>query len=67
MAYDKDGNVHPVPKEQLPIKLPENINLKAKGNPLNYENEWRKIKINGLDCLKKQTHLILLWILHGIF
>ncbi len=57
MAYDKDGNVHPVPKEQLPIKLPENINLKAKGNPLNYEHEWRKIKINGLDCLKETDTL----------
>ena len=57
MAYDKDGNVHPVPKEQLPIKLPENINLKTKGNPLNYEHEWRKIKINGLDCLKETDTL----------
>ena len=57
MAYDKDGNVYPIPKEQLPIKLPEKINLKAKGNPLNYEDEWRKIKINGLDCLKETDTL----------
>ena len=57
MAYDKDGNVHPIPKEQLPIKLPEKINLKAKGNPLNYEDEWRKIKINGLNCLKETDTL----------
>ena len=57
MAYDQDGNVHPVPKEQLPIKLPEKINLNAKGNPLNYEDDWRKIKINGLDCLKETDTL----------
>ncbi len=57
MAYDKDGNVHPIPKDKLPIKLPEKINLKAKGNPLNYENEWRKIKINGLECLKETDTL----------
>ena len=57
MAYDKNGNVHPIPKDQLPIKLPEKINLKAKGNPLNYENEWRKIKINGVDCLKETDTL----------
>ena len=40
MAYDKDGNVYPIPKEQLPIKLPEKINLNAKGNPLT-------LKMNG--------------------
>ena len=57
MAYDKDGKVYPVPKEYLPIKLPEKINLNAKGNPLNYENEWRKIKINGIDCVKETDTL----------
>ena len=57
MAYDKEGKVYPVPKENLPIKLPEKINLKAKGNPLNHENEWRKIKINGIDCLKETDTL----------
>ena len=41
----------------LPIKLPENINLKAKGNPLNLENEWRKISINGVECLKETDTL----------
>ena len=57
MAYDKNGKVYPIPKDQLPIKLPDKINLKAKGNPLNYENEWRKIKINGVDCLKETDTL----------
>ena len=49
MMYDKDGNVPiKIPKDSLPIKLPEKINLKAKGNPLGrIENEWKKIKING--------------------
>ena len=27
MAYDKKGKVYPIPKENLPIKLPEKINL----------------------------------------
>ena len=31
----------------MPIKLPENINLKTKGNPLDHQEEWRKIIING--------------------
>ena len=47
IAYDETGNFVPVPKEQLPIKLPENINLKTKGNPLDHQNEWKKITING--------------------
>ena len=57
MAYDKDGNVYPIPRNQLPIKLPEKINLKVKGNPLDQEKEWRKININGIDCLKETDTL----------
>ena len=34
VAYDEKGNVHPIPKSMLPVKLPQNINLKTKGNPL---------------------------------
>ena len=47
IAYDDNGDYITVPKNQLPIKLPENINLKAKGNPLDHQEEWRKIIING--------------------
>ena len=47
IAYDEKGNFVTVPKEKLPIKLPENIVLKTKGNPLNHQVEWRKISING--------------------
>ena len=47
IAYDDEGNYETVPEDQLPIKLPENINLKTKGNPLDHQEEWRKIKIKG--------------------
>ncbi len=47
IAYDDDGNYVTVPKEQLPIKLPENINLNTKGNPLDHQENWQKITING--------------------
>ncbi len=57
MAYDKDENVYPIPRDQLPVKLPEKINLKSKGNPLDQEKEWRKISINGIDCLKETDTL----------
>ncbi len=47
IAYDDKGNYITIPEEQLPIKLPENINLKTKGNPLDHQHDWKKIKIKG--------------------
>ena len=47
IAYDKDGNVIKVPKNMLPIKLPEKINLNTKGNPLDHQKEWQEIIIDG--------------------
>ena len=43
MAYDEDGNVMKIPKNQLPVKLPENVNLNSKGNPLDSEKDWKNI------------------------
>ena len=34
----------------LPIKLPENINLNTKGNPLDHQKKWKEILINGEKC-----------------
>ena len=50
IAYDKKGNIVKVPKKMLPIKLPEKIELKTKGNPLDHQKKWKEIKINGDDC-----------------
>ncbi len=47
IAYDESGNYETVPEDQLPIKLPENVNLNTKGNPLDHQEEWRKIIIKG--------------------
>ena len=50
IAYDNDGNVYKVPKEKLPIKLPEKIDLNTQGNPLDHQIEWKKIIIDGKEC-----------------
>ncbi len=50
IAYDSKNNIKKVPVEKLPIKLPENINLNVNGNPLDHQNEWKKIEINGEIC-----------------
>ena len=66
MAYDKEGNVYPIPKENLPIKLPEKIDLKQKEIHLIMKVSG-EIKINGIDCLKETDTLDTFVIHHGIF
>jgi len=51
IAYNKDNKIIKVPLDQLPIKLPENIDLNVKGNPLDHQEEWKKIIINGEECV----------------
>ena len=50
IAYNKDNKIIKVPEKNLPIKLPENINLKTTGNPLEHQKDWKKIIINGEQC-----------------
>ncbi len=57
IAYDKDGNVFPIPRNKLPVKLPENINLNSKGNPLDNAEEWKKIKIDGEEFTRETDTL----------
>jgi len=57
MAYDKEGNVFPIPKKDLPVKLPENINLNSKGNPLNNEKVWKNIVIKGKKLTRETDTL----------
>ena len=47
IAYDNDRNVVKIPREKLPVLLPENINLNTKGNPLDSQKDWKSVKING--------------------
>ena len=51
IAYNKNGDIVKVPKEMLPIKLPEKINLNTKGNPLDHQKNWKEIKIKGEVCI----------------
>ena len=50
IAYNKDNKAIKIPLENLPIKLPEKINLNTTGNPLEHQNDWKKIIINGEEC-----------------
>ena len=57
VAYDTSGEVYPIPIEKLPVKLPENINLKLKGNPLDHLNDWKEIEIDGKKLIRETDTL----------
>ncbi len=57
IAYDKNGNVLTIPKDHLPVKLPENINLNQKGNPLDNVKSWKNVKVDGIDCFRETDTL----------
>ena len=42
MIYLEDGTLVPVDKSELPITLPDDIDLKAPGNPLDSHPTWKK-------------------------
>ena len=50
IAYKKNNEIVKVPLEKLPIKLPEKINLNTNGNPLDHQENWKKIIIDGEEC-----------------
>jgi len=42
MIYLEDGSVVPVEKDELPIRLPEDVDFKKNGNPLDNHSTWKK-------------------------
>ena len=57
VAYNDKGKVVKIPKKDLPVKLPENINLDVKGNPLEHQKKWREITLNGEKCFRETDTL----------
>ena len=47
MIYLEDGTIVPVDKAELPILLPEDVDLKQSGNPLENHPTWKKTKQKG--------------------
>ena len=57
IAYNKNGDTIKIPLNKLPVKLPENINLNTKGNPLDNQKDWKKVQINGEECERETDTL----------
>ena len=57
IAYDEDDNIVKIPENKLPVKLPEDININTNGNPLEADNNWKKIIIDGKNCTRETDTL----------
>ena len=57
IAYDENGKIKLIPEDQLPVKLPENINLNCKGNPLDNDEKWKTVEINGKKYIRETDTL----------
>ena len=57
IAYDEENRIVKIPEKELPVQLPENININTKGNPLDAQDDWKIIKINGKKCTRETDTL----------
>ena len=57
IAYDEENKIVKIPLDQLPVKLPEKIKLNTKGNPLDHQDKWRNVIIDGKKCFRETDTL----------
>jgi len=57
IAYDENNNVVKIPEELLPVKLPEDIDINTNGNPLDSQEKWKEVEINGKKCIRETDTL----------
>ncbi len=59
MIYLDDGSVVPVDKSELPVELPEDIDLNSKGNPLDSHPTWKNTlqKSTGKKAIRETDTL----------
>ena len=59
MIYLEDGSIVPVEKSELPIKLPDDVDLKKSGNPLENHPTWKKTihKSTGKPAIRETDTL----------
>ena len=59
MIHLEDGTIKPVEKSELPITLPENIDLNSNGNPLENHKTWKYTtdKLSGKKAIRETDTL----------
>tara|TARA_Y100000590_G_scaffold448834_1_gene586088 strand:- start:2833 stop:4722 length:1890 start_codon:yes stop_codon:yes gene_type:complete len=55
IVYNKKGEALPVDKKDLPILLPEDVDLNVKGNPLEKHPSWKFTKISSGEKVTRET------------
>ncbi len=53
MVTTEDGQVHPVPADQLPVILPEDVVMDGVTSPIKADKEWAKTTFNGEPALRE--------------
>ena len=59
IIYREDGEIIEVPEEELPIRLPEDVDLSVPGNPLDNHPTWKFTKCpkTGMDAIRETDTL----------
>ena len=47
IAYGSKNEIIKISENDLPVKLPDNININTKGNPLDTHDDWKNVIIKG--------------------
>ena len=55
IVYNQKGEATPVDKKELPILLPEDVDLKLKGNPLEQHPTWKFTKLSSGEKVTRET------------
>ena len=57
IAYNQNNEVIKIPEKDLPVTLPEIKSLSIKGNPLDSQQDWKSVTINGERCIRETDTL----------
>ena len=57
IIYDEKNEPHKVPKNLLPVQLPNMKKLQPSGNPLDAADEWKNIEIEGKKFVRETDTL----------
>ena len=55
IVYDNKGKAFPVDKKELPVLLPEDVDLSVKGNPLEKHSTWKYTKLSSGKKVVRET------------
>ena len=57
IAYDENNQILKIPENQLPVRLPDGVDLNVQGNPLDHQDEWKNIELDGKKCVRETDTL----------